>query len=347
MKYLQLKFEHARLITGRAKKKPIGTNRFFHPLNNKHIYNSVCVLFDIIPKPQLRETDDKYMPLHEDILSVVNEGYVKIKCIAVDEKNTIVKKAWNANTNNHTQYTWKNCHYLTGTLFPKFINHVSKILKISQEDVRKKAFDDVISEIQSMGFRDDKNEIIYDDDNVNNLISWCNINKLKPMSNYIKDRQLVSRNTSFGKRVNRGCELGNKYSGIIYIPLNDDLFDELVTYTKGFSTILDGGLVTITGYGELMEDDIEGFTKIKELKSIRKFYDKTKSLVIDNTIYKDLDENNLQKSMDKIIKKCGVSIKDNQKSYDEMLKRSLKLDIRKIIPKLNYFIEDSINKQYK
>jgi hypothetical protein len=56
----------------------------------------------------------------------------------------------------------------------------------------------------------------------------------------------------------------------------------------------------------------------------------------------------MEKSMNAIIKKCGVSIKENQKEYDNMMKKVPKLKkVKDVAYKLNYFIENSINKQYK
>ena len=349
MKFLKLKFEHARLIVEKPQSNYLGTNRFFHPINNKHIYNSVCVLFDRTPKPQLRDTNNDYMPLYNDILSVVNEGYIKIENVCEGETNSIVKRPWNSNLKEAIQYTWKDSQYVTGTLYPIFIHHLSNVLKVPEEALKKKAFDDVMLEIQSMGIKNTKGEITYDNDDINNLILWCRTNTSTPLSNYIENKQNnSSRPRGFGKRVHRGSAPSNKYNGLIYIPLNDDLFNELITHTKGFSTILDGGLVTILGYEEIMEYTVNGFTKISDLNSTRKFYEVTSGVKWNNTIYKDLDENNMEKSMNAIIKKCGVSIKENQKEYDNMMKKVPKLkEVKDVAYKLNYFIENSINKQYK
>ena len=49
----------------------------------------------------------------------------------------------------------------------------------------------------------------------------------------------------------------------------------LFKYTKGFSNILDGGLVKIVDYCEIKEDDLIGFTKISDLNSTMKFNELT------------------------------------------------------------------------
>jgi len=352
MKYLKLKFDDARLIKEKPLKNMLGSNRFFYPINKMHIYNSVCVLLDRTPKAQLRGTDDKYMPLYDDILATVSKGYVKIKLLDDTELITTIKKDWNSNVTMSAQQTWKDCGYVTGTLLPIFIYHVSDILAISEDAVKKMAFDDVIVKIKSMGVYNDKNEVVYSNDKINNLIGWCKLNSSTPISNYIENKQETSRPTGFGKRVNRGIVNSNKYCGFIYIPMDDKLFDELIQNTKGFSNILDGGLVRIIGYSEIKEDDLDGFTNISDLNSTKKFIELTNGVVWSNTIYKELDETKLEASINGIIKKVGISIKDNQTEYDEMMKKINKVKfstdkIGDVAYKINYFIEESINKQYK
>jgi hypothetical protein len=352
MKYLKLKFDNARLIKEKSLKNMLGSNRFFYPINKMHVYNSICILLDRTPKPQLRNTDDKYMPLYDDILEVVSNGYIKINLVDDGENITTIKKDWNSNLTQYQQLTWKDCSYVTGTLLPTFIYYVSEILNETEDKISKMAFDDVITKIKMLGINNDKNEIIYHNEKINNLISWCKLNSSTPISNYIENKQESSRPTSFGKRVNRGIVNSNKYSGIIYIPLNDALHDELIEYTKGFSNILDGGLVKIIDYCEIKEDDLIGFTPINDLNPIKKFNELTNGVDWSNTIYKELNQNDLINSINKIIEKANVSIENNQTEYDEMMKKISKVKfttdkIGDVAYKINYFIEESINKQYK
>lgn len=352
MKYLKLKFGNARLIKEKSLKNMLGSNRFFHPINKMHVYNSVCVLLDRTPKPQLRYTDDKYMPTYNDILDTVSNGYIKINLLDDDEVITTIKKDWNSNLTQYHQLTWKDCSYVIGTLLPKFIYYISEILNEPEDNITKMAFDDVITKIKTLGTFNDKNEIIYHNEKINNLISWCKLNSSTPISNYIENKQESSRPTTFGKRVNRGVVKANKYSGVIYVPLNQTLYNELIQYTKGFSNILDGGLVEIIDYCEIKEDDLIGFTPINDLNTTKKFIEQTNGVDWSNTIYNELNQNDLINSINNIIKKTNVSIEDNQIEYDEMMKKINKVKFTKdkigeVAYKLNYFIEESINKQYK
>lgn len=353
MKYLKLKFSSARLIKEKPLKNMLGSNRFFHPINKMHVYNSICVLLDRTPKPQLRNTDDKYMPLYEDVLEIVSNGYIKIKLISESEKITTIKKDWNSNTTSASQYTWVDCKYVTGTLFPVFIHQASLILNIPENEVEKTSFDDFIFKIQSKGNYNEKNEIVYSNQTINELISWCKLNSCTPLSNYIEKKQAPSRPTQFGKRVHRGIIDSNLYEGIIYIPFNDELLKELEKFTKGFSTILDGGVVTIIGYDYLLEDELVGMKKISELNSTRKFIELTTGVKWSNTIYKNLEVDNLEESIKKIIKQAGVLLNlESEKDYDEMMKKINKVkfngdNTKDIAYKLNHFIEKNINKQLK
>ena len=353
MKYLKLSFKDARVIKEKSLKNMLGSNRFFYPINKMHVYNSVCVLMDRTPKPQLRKTDDKYLPLYDDILEMVSNGYIKINLSYENEIITTIKKDWNSNLTQCQQLTWKDCTYVTGTLQPIFIYRVSEILNIPEDKLTNIAFDDVISKIRNLGVINDKDEYVFEGNNkIQELISWCKMNSSTPISNYIENKQISSRPTGFGKRVYRGVVNSSNYYGFIYIPLNDEHYKELIKYTKGFSNILDGGLVKIVDYGEIKEDDLIGFTKISDLNSTRKFNDLTNGVVWSNTIYKDLDPNNLINSINKIINKVGVSIEKNQDSYDEMIKKINKIKfsnqkIGEVAYKINHFIEESINKSYK
>jgi hypothetical protein len=351
MKFLELQFNHAKVIKETNKSILFGSNSFFHPITKHHVYNVMCVLLDRTPKPQLRDTNNKYMPFYEDVMGVVNDGYIKTTIISEEENITTVKKAWNANAMNAPQYTWVDCRYVIGTLFNTFIYRLSKILNKSETIIINSPFDNIIEELQSRGVKDETGIIKYSDDGIKDLISWCKLNQSTPLANYIQDTQKSSRPTQFGKRVFRGNTKSSKYSGVIYIPLTETLLDELILHTKGHATILDGGLVKIMGYHTLMEDDVDGFTKISQLNGSRKYnttFDKTKS--VDGTIYNNIDSNNITLSINKIINDVGVSINDNKDAYDSMMDKILKLeptDSKAIANKLNFFIEKSINNQYK
>lgn len=349
MKFLKLKFTGARLIRERNDKNRIGYNRFFHPINTLHVYNSLCVLMDRTPKPQLRETDDRFMPVYDDLMKVVSEGFIKIDMVMESETITIIKKDWNANLKTAQQYTWKDCQFVTGTLFPLFKNQVSEIL--NTKDVTEKSFDEVISDIQSLGIKEGSGEIKYTDNKITNLINWCSINNATVISNYIENKQESSRATNFGKRVNRGVADTSVFNGIIYIPLTQELFDEFIKYTPGHSTILDGGLVRVLGYSEVYEDELEGFKKISQLNSTKKFNNQfVKAINWEDTIYNKIDLNDIEGSIKKILESVEVDISQNAKEYGSMMEKinSTKgIDIPKIASKLNFFIENAINKQYK
>ena len=352
-KFLILQIKHARLIVDKPNSNMLGENRFFHPITMFHIYNSICVLLDRTPKPQFRKTDDKYMPFFNDIMDVVSKGYVKIQLISEYEKVTTVKKDWNSTTKSASQYTWKDCSYATGTLLPIFIYHLSEIFQIKESNIKKIPFDSVIKNIQSKGFFTERNEMIYEDEKIKKLIAWCKLNSISAISNYIENKQEETRSRFFGKRVYRGCVDANKYNGTIYIPLTDDLFNEMIKYTKGFSNILDGGLVKIVDFDELKEDEFIGFIPIQNLNSTRKFYERTSpGIVWSNTIYKKLKGISLIDEINGIIDEAGVSITDNQKTYDEMIKKvsAIKFnkdEVKNVAYKVNHFIENSINKKYK
>ena len=364
MKFLKLKFESAKLIREKNKTNLLGSNRFFHPITSMHIYNSLCVLLDRTPKPQLRPTDDKYLPFFSDIMDVVNEGFIKIHLINDNNKTTTIKKGWNSNAVSASQYTWVDCKYVLGNLQPIFIHYVSDILCLSKDEVTTIAFDDIIEKIQNQSekvnsIKENKKgetrDIVlytYKNEKITNLIQWLKTNSATIIANYIENKNESDRPTGFGKRVNRGIVDTHIYSGLIYIPLTQELHDELICHSKGYSNILDGGLVRPISYDFVMEDELVDFIEIKTLNSVRKFNEDTTNIVWENTIYKEIDEKALKESVDKIINQCGVSIVDNQLEYDKMLKKVLSVKFngsnhKDIAYKINTFIEDSINKKYK
>ena len=344
MKFLKLKFEHTRLIKEKNKTNMLGSNVFFYPINKMHVYNSVCALIGRSPKPQLRDTDDKYMPFFKDISDYIDEGFIKIELINDTEKITTIKKYYNANATEAKQYTWKDCSYVTGTLLPIFINKISEVLLISKEKVEKNTFDQVIKLIQEKGNKNEKEEIVYSDKAIKDLIDWCKLNNCTAISNYIENKQLSSRPTYFGKRVYRGIVDVNKYSGFIYIPMDEKLFEELLYNTKGFSTILDEGIVTILDYDYVKEDEVSNMIKISDLSSIKKLNKKESKINFENTIYKDFVLNGDIEEAKKIIEKTGVDINKNKKEYEELMKK-INSEKSKAVYKLNFFIEHSINRQ--
>lgn len=350
MKFLKLKFVSARLIKEKKKNNMLGTNRFFHPINKMHIYNSVCVLIGRTPKSQLRKTDSDYMPIFEDVLKAVNDGYAKIKLVAQDENITTIKKAFNSNCMGAVQYTWKDCQYIIGNLLSNLKSKISKILNI--DNVDDYTFEDIISKIQKIGIISGNGSIVYNNESVKDLNDWLQFNSATGISNYIENIKIPSRPTAFGKKVHRGVVTGNNYSGEFLIPFNDDLFSELLANSKGFSKILDGGLVTIVGYGFMLEDEFKDFVEISKLNDVRKFYIETNGVKWENTIYDDLDENNLMESVHKIIENCGVIIDKDSKYYINVTEKlgKIKLDkdkIGEVAYTLNKFIETTLDNQYK
>lgn len=351
MKFLHLKFSHAKVVKESNKAILFGSNDFLHPLNSLHVYNALCVLLDRTPKPQLRATDDIYMPFYDDIMAVVVKGYIKTTLITKDENISTVKKAWNSNAMNSSQYTWVDCRYSVGTLLPVFVYHLSNILNKSEQTILDTPFDAIIDELHSKGVKQNDDLIEYTDKGINDLITWCQRNQCGGLTNYIQNTQISSRPTQFGKRIYRGSVETNKYNGDIYIPLTDELIDELINHTKGHATILDGGLVKIIGFNEVDEDEISDFTEIYKLNSSKKYnttYDKVKNVV--DTIYNKIDSNNVTKSIKKLIAEVGVEIEPNQLAYDNMMAKIEKIkpsDTKAIANKLNFFLENAINNQYK
>lgn len=367
MKFLKLKFTSARVIKELHAGNSFRTNVFFHPINKMHVYNSICVLLGRTPKPQLRETSDLYLQFFDDVMKIVEEGYIKTTLVCENEKITTVKKNWNANATKAEQITWYDCEYVLGTLLPTFIEKASNILDISSINVRKTPFDTVISNIQNKGIKKetlDKNGVVthvfvYNDTEILNLIKWLVDNNSTVIKNYIENIQVESKAKQFGKRIYRGCVDTNIYCGFIYIPLEEksEIYNELIKYTCGFSKILDGGLVTILGYDYINEYDILGFTEIKNLNDTKKYDIIQKNIKWYDTIYKTIRKPTLKSDIDDIIAKCGVVVSDYQNEYDSMMTKIYDIssanDIydnkcyTKIALKVNNFIENSINKQYK
>lgn len=350
MKYLKLKFVSARLIKEKSLKNMLGSNKFYHPINKYHVYNSVAVLFGRTPKPQLRDTKDIYLPFFEDIMEIVENGFIKINLTFENENITTIKKSWNSNLTESKQYTWLDCEYCAGTLLPKVKEKFCTILKIN--DLGNITFDNTILLIQKLGSIKPDGSILYSDPEICNLIDWLKTNTCSPIANYIENKQLSSRSTQFGKRVNRGIVNSNNYSGEIIIPITDILINELLKYSKGFSKILDGGVVKIVSLGEMFEDDFDGFTEINKLNNTKKFEIDTNGVVWDNTIFRELKSNDLIKSVDSIIEKSGLEIDRESNGYIELIKKIDKIGYKKekigeIGYKINHFIEREIDKQYK
>ena len=130
----------------------------------------------------------------------------------------------------------------------------------------------------------------------------------------------------------------------------------MCVYTKGFSTILDGGLVTIEKYDTILEDEIHGFIEIKNLNNTLKFYEETAGVKWENTIYKSIRKESLISDVNEIINQVGVKISDNEIEYNKLIKKISEVKILNNIPdkgemiKIGYpiqnFINNAIDKQY-
>ena len=350
MKYLKLKFESGKII-GKTSKNKLGDNRFFHPINKMHVYNSFCCLLGRTPKPQLRETNDLYMPFFNDVMDVVEKGYIQIKIISINEILTVVKKSWNSNATVAKFYTWKDCSYVIGNLKPILIFKLSKILNLDEKKISDTPFDSIIDMVRELGVKQQDSTIVFHDEKVLELLRWLRLNSSTGISNYIENKQISSRPSQFGKRVYRGVSEVNKYSGLIYIPLTDLLYKELITYTNGFSTILDGGLVTILGYDYLLEDEIDGFTKISELNNLRKFDKQTTNVEWDHTIYSQIKPETFLDDIKKIILDAGILIDDSdefKRFFDNISKVKFNgNNVGEIGYKVNNFVEKKILEKYK
>jgi len=312
---------------------------FFYPFTYHHVYNMCCTLLDKNPIPQNRKVDNKYMPFYQNIMDAVLEGYIKIESISEDNVICSVKSAHNSNATNDAtkQITWQDVELTMQDKFHDFKNILNDVFKIKYDVAYIKGFENTMSDIISW------NNIL----DIDNLKNWFKTNKLTAFVNYIENdpnykgtplnkngKITTLQMFQLSKKVYRGIIKSNVYNAIIYIPFNNELKETYLKYSKGWTNMLDGGLVKSLGFHELSELDIIDFYKINSLKTIRKsdvfnmkevdFEKNEKYKFISNNIKKNLQIT--KNDVSEMLQSLNLSFDEND--LDKLFKK--KIEVKEI-----------------
>lgn len=325
MKFLKLQLRHGTIINESSAKFKYGSMRLFYPITDMIVYNMLCTLLDRTPKPQFRVTDDKYMPFYKDIMDVVMNSYIKVDCVATNENITTIKKASDSNSKNESvvQYTWTDCKYCIKENFDNFKDILTTDFNISKKIQDTIGFEKCIKII-----RNSPNKV-----NINNLNKWLKSKNATTIANLIENNKKFEAR-GMGKRVYRGNVTSNKYNAIIYIPLSDKIKEELDMYSKGWTTMLDGGVLTILEYGEILKTDLIDFEKISDIPSIQR-YD-------NNGSYYQYLENKTISVGDVIPLLDNLKLDYDINNIIEMFNKSKNISTKRI----NYLIDELIHNKF-
>lgn len=273
MEFLKLELRGGKVIN--VFNKGVFSKDFFFPFNNRHVYNMLCTLLDKTPMPQNRKVNSKYMPFYNNVMDAVLKGYVKIECVSSFIKVTAMKGAYNSNVANDAvkQITWRDCQNRMGeqsfTIF---------------KDILKNDFDiDYDKRGYLLGFENTMSIIINCGNQtlIDSLKNWFKKNTLTVFINYLENHpeykgslfgksKIPFNGKEVNKRIYKGILDSEVYNATFYIPFNNELKEEYLKYSKGWTTMLDGGLVKAIEFTELYSDDIIEYLEIKDLLPLRK-----------------------------------------------------------------------------
>ncbi len=334
MKVIKLIMEGGSVVTTNLNKERF--KNFLYPFNYHHVYNMMCTLLDVNPTPQNRVVDSNYMPFHKDIMGCVESGYVKIERVCENELFNTDKSIYNSSANSSLQISWRDLELSlnkrSDTLFDEFKKKL-ECFGLNYKEAYLNGISDTFTKI-----------VNHSDTNlVDDLLIFFKNNTLTSMCNYIcshKDYKGVKRSDfmpwQLEKRNRKGVAYSNIYNAVIYIPLSDELEKEYDLHSKKFTSMLDGGVVSVVGFFDISKVDVYDYTPIKDLITIR----------TDEIFLKDYLNNGIldDVSVKNVYQDYGI---DWDIAYlDSYLDKKGKIEIteKKIIMNLEELIEKKLNK---
>lgn len=258
---------------------------FAEPITLYHISNMLHVLFGERPKPSLRKST---IPVVEDIWNMAKIGFIKIYPYTYQQKDgekkpiteiiKTKKPMHNAHSTNDIA-TWVRLKAHLGNNFDYVLSLLKTILK--RDDIMNQRLLTVIELLKPYIIVDD-NTLNYVGAEFNTLITFLRENKKSKLINLfslgyevtgqgvIVVRPHGMANASYPNKITLMGGIDNicKLSGEIIIPITDDYWINRLATSKGFATILDGGVVKVKQLTtRLSEDYISSFIPVETLSN--------------------------------------------------------------------------------
>jgi hypothetical protein len=247
-KYLILEFKNAGLFRKDKHTKDISFNHgekvartniqeYVEPITVQHISNMLHVLFGQRPVPMNRYV---FYNKNSYLYEKAEQSYLNITSLR-DKKNNFISETIQLNKavynawNPVSYMNWERVEkLLEKELFEDFIRQMNDILKINCLSITFNSFKKMLLESKN--------------DDIDKVFLELNQKGKKPLfdSIYGKDRELanINRNKRTLLTVVRGVDTIYRLNGEIIVPVSDEDI-ETIRKGKGFSKLLDGGLVCI------------------------------------------------------------------------------------------------------
>lgn len=285
MKYLTLEFKNAGWFYDVRKssdrifdeldgyKNRNESETFIEPITVFHLSNMLHVLMGERPKPSLRKS---YIETIPEIFEMANNAFIKLNnykytndkgTFNIAETITIKKAVWNAFSKIDILY-WKRIErYLSNreNLYNQFIELLNKVFNTS--DITQRVFTECMAELIEK-HSNNKDVIAFKEMLLTPKYYKTDLAKIMSgIPNY------MSNNMASQLLINNAVDKIVRLSGSIIIPVEDEWVKKIEN-SKGFATLLDGGIVNIVSIidEQYYNPEIEtiGYQKVSELSTLKK-----------------------------------------------------------------------------
>jgi len=240
---------------------------FIEPITVHQISNMLHVLFNERPVPSLRKV---FYERNEHYFEMAQNSYLKIDTPKIYKDDyhfeTIhVKKSVHNAWNPSTLVNWEIIRLYTDSE-DKFNRFTSKLDEIFKSNMKLIPF----MKIREMVINLDKEtrldlyETIKELEGCDGLIYFFG-RYTKDKFDKPQDSGVTTKKNKTGRMVNTGIETVARLSGQIIVPVSDDDIQRLRTISKGFATILDGGIVTIESIKSGNSISVNDFICVKDI----------------------------------------------------------------------------------
>jgi hypothetical protein len=258
---------------GKIKRKEI-EHFVIDGINVFHVSNVLHVLFREKPVPSLR-------PVMYGVVSFLFEkaeqSYLKYTNEHVHNEIVRVKKS--------SHNSWSPISYMSWVRVKRMCR-VTKTGECLYDELIRILREDTGVDPLSYSFTDFKyilRDLISNGVKIDESLEYIKTNRMTSLiDSLLYDEKSSSVNQSENKialTVNSGVDHAKTYNGELYVPVTDEEIEFLRTYSKGACTILDGGIIKITGLFDSECDfipDLDDYIRVGEINREKELKTKPK-----------------------------------------------------------------------
>lgn len=249
---------------------------YIEPITIYQISNMIHVLFNERPVPKNRKV---FYPRNEYYFDKAKETFLRIDTPKIrkfkdrddyyyetQHKKKVMVNSWNQNIVPNWEIVKR--YIDNDEMFGNFITKLNGILNINVLEIPFHKIIDPIRKLQMDVLVDLYNFVFENMDKRTLVVYVFGINEITKKGVLTKPNySMITQNLNYGLTVNNGIDTVLNLDGQIAIPMTKDDIHKFKTDSKGFSKLLDGGLVWVDSLISIDEFNNFGFTKVGDIST--------------------------------------------------------------------------------